>query len=47
MATSTATGGQLDMILVDTVETAKACIEYLRRHNVGRGNFLGKAFGKF
>ena len=40
VAISTATGKSLDTILVDTVESAKKCIEYLKRSNAGRGNFL-------
>jgi len=32
--------GQLRNILVDTSETGKLCIEFLRRTNTGRGNFL-------
>ena len=39
VAVSTACGG-LNTVLVDTAETGKACIEYLRRSNTGRGNFL-------
>lgn len=39
VAISTACGG-LDTILVDTVDTAKDCIEFLRRTNTGRANFL-------
>merc|ERR1712110_1014214 len=39
VAISTATGRSLDTILVDTVESAKKCIEYLKRSNAGRGNF--------
>jgi structural maintenance of chromosome 4 len=40
VAVSTAVGGNLNNILVDTAATGKACIEFLRRGNVGRGNFL-------
>ena len=40
VAISTAMGGNLDSILVDNPETAKACIEFLRANNVGRGNFF-------
>ncbi|XP_063698860.1 structural maintenance of chromosomes protein 4 [Culicoides brevitarsis] len=32
--------GKLDNILVDTVDTAQACIEALRKHNVGSGTFI-------
>merc|ERR1711962_1066854 len=39
VAVSTACSS-LNTVLVDTAETGKACIEYLRRSNVGRGNFL-------
>lgn len=31
---------RLDNILVDTVETAQMCIEYLKKYDVGRGNFI-------
>lgn len=40
VAISTATGNSLDNILVDNVNTAKKCIEYLRNNNIGRANFL-------
>eukprot|EP00095_Tigriopus_kingsejongensis_P001146 snap_masked-scaffold628_size122696-processed-gene-0.5 protein:Tk01146 transcript:snap_masked-scaffold628_size122696-processed-gene-0.5-mRNA-1 annotation:"structural maintenance of chromosomes protein 4" len=40
VAISTATGNSLDNILVDNVNTAKLCIEYLRKNNIGRANFL-------
>ncbi|XP_011309307.1 structural maintenance of chromosomes protein 4 [Fopius arisanus] len=39
IAVSTACG-TLDHIVVDTVDTAQECIELLRRHNVGRANFI-------
>lgn len=39
VAISTACGA-LDCILVDTVDTAQKCVEYLKRHNVGVGNFI-------
>lgn len=32
--------GKLDNILVDTVDTAQACIESLRKNNVGSGTFI-------
>lgn len=40
VAISTAVGGNLDAFLVDNPETARACIEFLRQNNVGRGNFF-------
>ena len=40
VAISTAVGGGLDTILVDTVDTAKKSIEYLKKSGAGRGNFL-------
>ena len=40
VAISTAIGGSLDSILVDNPDTARACIEFLRQNNVGRGNFF-------
>ena len=40
VAISTAIGGSLDCFLVDTPDTAKACIEFLRQHSLGRGNFF-------
>ena len=30
----------MDTILVDNVDTAKACILYLKNNDIGRGNFL-------
>lgn len=32
--------GRLDNVVVDTVDTAQACIEFLKRHNVGRASFI-------
>uniref|UniRef100_A0A1B0GNA3 Structural maintenance of chromosomes protein 4 n=1 Tax=Phlebotomus papatasi TaxID=29031 RepID=A0A1B0GNA3_PHLPP len=32
--------GRLDNIVVDTVDTAQACIEYLKKHDVGRATFI-------
>lgn len=32
--------GRLDNIVVDTVNTAQACIEYLKRADVGRATFI-------
>ncbi|XP_004933572.1 structural maintenance of chromosomes protein 4 [Bombyx mori] len=32
--------GALDNIVVDTVETAQACVEFLKRHDVGRATFI-------
>ena len=40
VAISTAIGGSLDSILVDNPETGKACLEFLRQNNLGRGNFF-------
>ena len=40
VAVSTVGSGALENILVDTVETATACIEYLKSNNTGRGNFF-------
>jgi structural maintenance of chromosome 4 len=39
VAVSTAVSG-LNTVLVDTAETGKKCIEFLRKSNTGRGNFL-------
>ncbi|XP_073826332.1 structural maintenance of chromosomes 4-like protein gluon [Musca autumnalis] len=39
VAISTACG-RLDNILVDTVNTAQNCIEYLKRYDVGRASFI-------
>ncbi|XP_014252791.1 structural maintenance of chromosomes protein 4 [Cimex lectularius] len=38
-AVSTACG-PLDYIVTDTVKTAKACVEQLKKYDVGRGNFI-------
>ncbi|XP_047539287.1 structural maintenance of chromosomes protein 4 [Vanessa atalanta] len=32
--------GALDNIVVDTVETAQACVEYLKQHDIGRATFI-------
>lgn len=32
--------GRLDNVVVDTVDTAQACIEYLKQFNVGRASFI-------
>ena len=40
VAISTATGNSLDTVITDTVETGKKCIEYLKRHDIGRVNAL-------
>ncbi|KAJ0171837.1 hypothetical protein K1T71_012600 [Dendrolimus kikuchii] len=32
--------GALDNIVVDTVETAQACVEHLKRHDIGRATFI-------
>ncbi|XP_022662184.1 structural maintenance of chromosomes protein 4-like [Varroa destructor] len=32
--------GLLDSIVVDTTSTAKECIKYLQKHNLGKSNFL-------
>ena len=40
VAVSTAGGGALDTILVEDSDTGNRCIEFLKRNNVGRGNFL-------
>lgn len=39
VAISTACGA-LDHIVVDTVNTAQACIEFLKRNDIGRGSFI-------
>lgn len=39
VAVSTACG-PLDNIVVDTVDTAQWCIEFLKEHNIGRGTFI-------
>ena len=40
VAISTAAGSQLDTLIVDNMETGKKCIEYLKRHDIGRINAL-------
>lgn len=40
VAISTAAGGSLDTLIVDNVDTAKKCIDYLKRNDVGRINVL-------
>ncbi|XP_075986320.1 structural maintenance of chromosomes 4-like protein gluon [Anticarsia gemmatalis] len=32
--------GALENIVVDTVETAQACVEHLKRHDIGRATFI-------
>uniref|UniRef100_A0A2A4K7F0 Structural maintenance of chromosomes protein 4 n=1 Tax=Heliothis virescens TaxID=7102 RepID=A0A2A4K7F0_HELVI len=32
--------GALDNIVVDTVETAQACVEHLKQHDIGRATFI-------
>jgi structural maintenance of chromosome 4 len=32
--------GRLEWIVVDTVNTGQTCIEYLKKHNVGRASFI-------
>lgn len=32
--------GRLDDIIVDTVSTAQSCIDYLKKYDVGRANFV-------
>ncbi|KAL4713692.1 hypothetical protein ACJJTC_004223 [Scirpophaga incertulas] len=32
--------GPLDNIVVDTVETAQACVEHLKKYNIGRATFI-------
>lgn len=39
VAISTACG-RLDNIVVDTVNSAQECIEYLKRYDVGRASFI-------
>ncbi|XP_005096414.1 structural maintenance of chromosomes protein 4 [Aplysia californica] len=39
VAISTACGS-LDHIVVDTVDTGKRCIEFLKKHNIGQGKFI-------
>jgi structural maintenance of chromosome 4 len=40
IAISTAASGILNNLIVDHVEQAQECIEYLRRQNVGRASFI-------
>ena len=40
VAISTAAGSQLDTLIVDNMDTGKKCIEYLKRHDIGRINAL-------
>ncbi|XP_040571134.1 structural maintenance of chromosomes protein 4 [Lepeophtheirus salmonis] len=40
VAVSTAGGSALDTIIVDNVETGKACINFLKKNDIGRANFL-------
>ncbi|RLV90837.1 Structural maintenance of chromosomes protein 4 [Spathaspora sp. JA1] len=40
VAISTVAGGALDSMVVETVETAQACIDYLRKNNLGYANFI-------
>ena len=40
IAIATACGGSLDNMVVDEVSDAQACIEYLRKNNVGRASFM-------
>ena len=40
IAVSTACG-PLDNIVVDTMETAMKCVEFLRKNNVGVATFIG------
>jgi len=46
VAISTVGQGFLRNILVDTPETGKKCIEFLKRNNIGRGNFLALSQSK-
>lgn len=39
VAISTACGS-LDHIVVDTIDTGKKCIEFLKKNNIGQGNFI-------
>ena len=32
-------GGALETIIVDSTDTAKECINYIKQNNIGRGNF--------
>ena len=40
VAISTACGS-LDNIVVDTIDTAQKCVEYLKKNNVGSATFIG------
>ena len=40
VAISTACGA-LDHIVVDTIDTAQKCVEYLKKNNVGSATFIG------
>ncbi|KAG7663523.1 SMC4 [[Candida] subhashii] len=40
VAISTAAGAGLDSMVVETVETAQACINYLRKNKLGYANFI-------
>ncbi|CAH2350762.1 structural maintenance of chromosomes protein 4 [[Candida] railenensis] len=40
VAISTAGGGGLDSMVVETVETAQSCIDYLRKNKLGYANFI-------
>ncbi|KAJ2365439.1 Structural maintenance of chromosomes protein 4, partial [Coemansia sp. RSA 2607] len=40
VAVSSACGGALDSIVVQTVRAGQQCVEYLRRNNVGRARFV-------
>ncbi|KAF9472577.1 hypothetical protein BDN70DRAFT_886856 [Pholiota conissans] len=40
VAISTACGSNLNFMVVDRVNEAQSCIEYLRRNNVGRASFM-------
>ncbi|RXW12128.1 hypothetical protein EST38_g13726, partial [Candolleomyces aberdarensis] len=40
VAISTAAGGPLSNMVVDTVDQGKICIEYLRANNLGRASFM-------
>ena len=40
VAISTAAGNSLDTLIVDNVDTAKKCIDYLKKHDIGRINVL-------
>ena len=40
IAISTACGGMLDNIVVQTTAGAQKCLEFLRKHNLGRASFI-------